>query len=77
MFENTFKIVEDEIAKVNASKKYRSKVVTQVVPFTKFYPAEDYHQEYIAHNPGNSYVQNVSIPDYMRFRKTFKGSFKN
>ena len=71
------KIVEDEIAKVNASKKYRSKVVTQVVPFTKFYPAEDYHQEYIAHNPDNSYVQNVSIPDYMHFRKTFKGPFKN
>ncbi len=71
------KIIDDEIAKVNASKKYRGKVVTQVVPFTKFYPAEDYHQEYIAHNPDNSYVQNVSIPDYMRFRKTFKGPFKN
>ena len=71
------KIIDDEIAKVNASKKYRGKVVTQVVPFTKFYPAEDYHQEYIAHNPDNSYVQNVSIPDYMRFRKNFKGPFKN
>lgn len=71
------KIIEDEIAKINASKKYRSKVVTQVVPFVHFYPAEDYHQEYILHNPDNGYVQNVSIPDYLRFRKIFKGPYKN
>ena len=71
------KIVDEKIAAINASKKYSSKVVTQVVPFTKFYPAEDYHQEYISHNPGNGYVQNVSIPDYLSFRKNFKGPFKN
>jgi peptide methionine sulfoxide reductase MsrA len=28
------------------------KVVTQVVPATKFYPAEDYHQDFIAKHPG-------------------------
>ena len=66
-----------EIARINKSKKYSSKVVTEVIPFTKFFPAEDYHQEYIYNNPGNSYVQNVSIPDYMHFRKTFKGPFKD
>lgn len=65
-----------EINKLHSGKKYASSIVTQVVPFTKFYPAEDYHQEYISNNPGNSYVQNVSIPDYMHFRKVFKGNFK-
>ena len=70
-------ILNAEIAKINKSKKYSSKIVTEVIPFTKFYPAEDYHQEYIYNNPGNSYVQNVSIPDYMHFRKTFKGPFKD
>ena len=69
-------IVEAEINRVNASKKYRNKVVTEVVPFTKFYPAESYHQEYIYNNPGNSYVQNVSIPDYLHFRSDFKGPYK-
>ena len=70
-------ILNAEIARINKSKKYSSKVVTEVVPFTKFYPAEAYHQEYIYNNPDNSYVQNVSIPDYMHFRKTFKGPFKD
>lgn len=66
-----------EIKKINDSKKYNSKVVTEVVPFTVFYPAEPYHQEYILNNPGNGYVQNVSVPEYMHFRKAFKGPFKN
>lgn len=71
------KITETEIARLNASGKYRSKVATQVMPFTKFYKAEDYHQEYIANHPENGYVQRVNIPDYLRFRKEFKGPFKD
>jgi peptide-methionine (S)-S-oxide reductase len=61
------KIILAEIDKINQSKKYRTKVAVQVVPFTKFFPAEKYHQEYILNNPGNSYVQNVSIPDSLSF----------
>lgn len=70
-------IIEKEIARINSSGKYKNKIATQVVPFTKFYPAEDYHQEYIAHHPENIYVQRVNIPDYLRFRKEFKGPFKD
>lgn len=70
-------IINAEIKKVNDSKKYKNKVVTEVIPFTKFYAGEAYHQEYISNNPGNSYVQNVSIPDYLHFKKAFKGPFKN
>jgi peptide-methionine (S)-S-oxide reductase len=70
-------IVQAEIKKINDSKKYRNKVVTEVVPFTKFYPAEEYHQEYASRNPNQGYVAAVSIPEYLNFRKTFKGSFKN
>lgn len=68
--------IEKEMAKVAASGKYKSKIVTQVVPLNTFWPAEDYHQEYISHNPENPYVANVNIPDYLRFRKEFRGPFK-
>jgi peptide-methionine (S)-S-oxide reductase len=71
------KIIDDAIARLTASKKYSSKIVTQVLPFATFYPAEAYHQEYIKNHPDNPYVQNVSIPDYLEFRKIFKGPFKN
>jgi len=69
-------IIEQEIKKLTDSKKYNNKIVTEVVPFTKFYPAEDYHQEYIYHHPDNPYVAHVSIPDFLEFKKEFKGNFK-
>lgn len=70
-------MINAEIARLTASKKYSDKIVTQVVPFTKFYPAEAYHQEFIANHPAQSYVQYVSIPDFKHFRSTFKGPFKD
>ena len=69
-------IIEAEIQRLLESKKFKNKIVTEVVAFTKFYPAEDYHQEYIVNHPGNSYVQHVSIPDFARFKNEFKGNFK-
>jgi len=65
-------IIESEINRLTQQKKYPAKIVTEVKSFTKFYPAEDYHQEYIFHHPNNPYVRNVSIPDYQRFRQDFK-----
>ena len=70
-------IIEAEIKRLKDEKKYPGEIVTQVTPYTKFYPAEDYHQEYILHHPENPYVQHVSIPDFEKFRKEFKGNFKS
>ena len=70
-------IIEAEIKRITDSKKYSEKIVTEVKSYTKFYPAEEYHQEYILHHPENPYVQHVSIPDFERFRKEFKGNFKS
>ncbi len=69
-------VIESEIKNVTDSKKYTGKIVTEVKSFSKFYPAEDYHQEYIYYHPENPYVQHVSIPDYLRFKREFKGKFK-
>ena len=68
--------IEKEIAAVNASKRFKNKVVTEVKPLEKFYRAEDYHQSYVELHPENSYVQNVSLPRYELFRKTYKGKLK-
>lgn len=47
------------------------KVAAQVLPFQKFWKAEEYHQDYEKNNPDNPYVQNVSIPRLKRFQKKF------
>ena len=70
-------IINAEIKKITDEKKYAGRIVTEVKSYTKFYPAEEYHQEYILHHPENPYVQHVSIPDFERFRKEFKGIFKS
>ncbi len=68
--------IENEIKALTAAKKYNGKIVTEVVPFKVFYPAEKYHQEYISQHPENPYVQHVSIPEFNEFKKEFKGNFK-
>ena len=74
--ENEKRIIEAEIKRINDAKTYKNKIVTEVAPYTKFYPAEDYHQEYVYYHPDNSYVKNVSIPDFLEFKKEFRGNFK-
>jgi peptide-methionine (S)-S-oxide reductase len=61
----------DYIDQLNKSGKYKSPVSVQVVPYTKFWQAEDYHQNYVALNPGERYVQMESIPRLRRAQKEF------
>ncbi len=51
--------------------KYSKPIAAQVMPFTKFWQGEDYHQDYIEHNPGGGYVQHVSIPEIKKLQKQF------
>lgn len=44
-------------------------IATEILPFKKFWPAEDYHQNFVMLNPTHSYVRNVSLP---RVRETLE-----
>ncbi len=68
--------LEQTIAKVNASKQYGSKIVTQVVPFKQFWDAEDYHQGYYRLHPDNPYIVNVSEHKVAHVRKLFPHDLK-
>lgn len=69
---NTEKLLaENYIKQLNASGKYKKPIAVQVVPFTKFWDAENYHQDFIQHNPDQGYVQAVSIPEIKKFQKEF------
>ena len=51
-------------------------IVTQIVPFTKFYKAEDYHQNYFEKNPNQGYCSFVIAPKVEKFEKVFKDKLK-
>ncbi len=58
-------------------KNYNKPIAAQVVPFEKFWPAEDYHQDYISINPDVPYVRMESIPRIRRFQKQFPELIKS
>lgn len=59
------------IKELNEQKVFRAPIVTEVVSFEAFYPAEDYHQNYEKLHPNNPYVRSVSIPRLKRFEAKF------
>ena len=46
-------------------------IVTEISPMTDFYPAEDYHRDYFAHNPQQAYCKMVIAPKVAKFRSKF------
>ncbi len=60
-----------EEIKAEVAKEYQKPIAAEVLPFQKFWVAEDYHQDYEKLNPGNPYIQNVSIPRLNRFKQKF------
>lgn len=61
-------IIENYIFKLEKERTFNSKIVTQIEKITKFYNAEDYHQDYEKLHPNNPYILNISIPRYKRFQ---------
>ena len=64
------------IANLDAAKIYEDPIVTEVVPASKFYMAEDYHQEYFRRNPAQPYCALVVRPKVAKFRKHFLEKLK-
>jgi peptide-methionine (S)-S-oxide reductase len=62
---------EEVIARFNRESIWGAPLVTELVPFERFYPAESYHQDYFQKNPGQGYCQFVVAPKVAKFRKQF------
>ncbi len=56
------KVAKEVVAEIEAAKLWDSPIVTEIVPFTAFYPAEEYHQEYFRRNPEQPYCRIVIEP---------------
>lgn len=70
-------IIENYIKKLEKDEVFDDPIVTIVQKIGTFWKAEDYHQDYEKNNPGNPYVQNVSIPRLNKFKKKFPELLKD
>lgn len=62
---------EAVVREIDAAKIWGRKIVTELAPFERFYPAEEYHRDYFRRNPGQSYCQFVIAPKVAKFRKQY------
>jgi peptide-methionine (S)-S-oxide reductase len=62
---------------LTAEKAFPAPIVTSVEPAQPFYAAEDYHQEYFANNPNQSYCSYIVAPKVQKFRKKFAARLKS
>jgi peptide methionine sulfoxide reductase msrA/msrB len=69
-------VAQELIAKLDQSGAYDDPIVTEVTAFQKFFPAEDYHQDYFAQNPRQGYCRAVIQPKVEKFRKVFRDKLK-
>ena len=61
---------------LDASGAWDKPIVTEISPFTKFWKAEDYHQNYFRNNPDQGYCAYIIAPKMEKFRKVFGDSLK-
>jgi peptide-methionine (S)-S-oxide reductase len=64
-------IAEAYISQLNQSHAFPRTIVTRVDPLKGFFPAEDYHQDYLLHNPNAFYIATYDMPKVENFRRTF------
>ncbi len=67
---------ENYIKELADSGKYNKEIATKVQSFTKFYVAEDYHQDYYNNNPDNPYIMSVAKPKVKKLIKHFPDLLK-
>ncbi|NCN52312.1 peptide-methionine (S)-S-oxide reductase MsrA [Candidatus Parcubacteria bacterium] len=60
------KIAEEMIEIVNESGRWQDPVVTTLEPFTRFWPAEDYHQDYLQKNPDGYTCHSIYFDSYLK-----------
>ena len=66
----------DVIQEITETGIWKDPIVTEVVPLTEFYKAEDYHQDYYKQNPYQPYCQVVVAPKVAKFRKQYLSKLK-
>jgi peptide-methionine (S)-S-oxide reductase len=69
------KVADAYIAQLNAAKVYSKPIVTKVGALQGFFPAEDYHQDYLTLHPSQPYIAYNDIPKVENLKKLFAANY--
>ncbi|HEX9611254.1 MAG TPA: peptide-methionine (S)-S-oxide reductase MsrA [Gemmatimonadales bacterium] len=67
---------DDVVRKLEAEHVFDDPIVTEIVPLTTFYPAEEYHREYYRRNPNQPYCRAVIAPKVAKLRSKYLEKLK-
>ena len=70
------RIAEEMKSRLNLEKIWEDPIITEIVAFEEFYPAEDFHEDYYARNPNQGYCNFIITPKINKFEKIFKDYLK-
>jgi peptide-methionine (S)-S-oxide reductase len=70
-------IAQAYVDQLMQAKAFSHSIVTQILPFKAFYRAEDYHQDFALHNPGNMYIMINDAPKVSNLKKQFPDLYAN
>jgi len=71
------RITQEYIKQLDEAGTYRDPIVTTLEPLEKFYPAEDYHQDFVVHNPNHPYIVYNALPKVKKVREKFGDLLKD
>jgi len=69
-------IADAYVAQLTAAKVYGRPIVTKIVPFAAFYPAEDYHQDYLKRHPDDPYIAFNDLPKIADLKQQFPDLYR-
>ena len=70
-------LAKSYIADLNKSGKFSGAIVTQVDPLKAFYPAESYHQDFMANNPRHPYILFHDVPKVREFKRLYPEYYRD
>jgi len=65
------KVAEAYVRQLEQARVFAAPIVTEITPLKGFYPAEAYHQDFVAHHPTHPYVVANSLPKLEKLRKLY------
>jgi peptide-methionine (S)-S-oxide reductase len=71
------KIAQSYIAELDKAKLFSGPIVTTLEPFKAFYPAEDYHQDFLTLNPNYPYIVYNDLPKVANLKQIFPGLYRD